>query len=71
MKAYELPGKILSSQQIEVSALDLSEIPVGANVKLIILVEDDPDDESPAESFRQGWADVVADNTVPVSQLWE
>jgi hypothetical protein len=71
MKAYELPGKVLSSQQIEVSYLDPIEIPVGSRVKLIILVEDDPDAESPAESFRQGWADVVADNTVPVSQLWK
>jgi PleD family two-component response regulator len=70
MKAYELLGKILSSQQIEVACLDLAEIPIGSNVKVIVLVEDD-DSESPAESFRQGWADVVAGNTIPASQLWE
>jgi hypothetical protein len=70
MKAYELLGKILSSQQIEVACLDLTEIPIGSNVKVIVLVEDD-DAESPAESFRQGWADVVAGNTISATQLWE
>ncbi len=70
MKAYELLGKVLSSQQIEVACLNLAEIPIGSNVKVIVLVEDD-DTESPAESFRQGWADVVAGNTIPASQLWE
>ena len=71
MKAYELPGKILSSRQIEVLSLDLTEIPIGSTVKVIILLEDNDDTESPAESFRQGWADVVAGNTIPVSKLWE
>lgn len=71
MKAYELPGKILSSGQIEVSDLDLTEIPAGSNVKVIVLVEEDDDTESPAESFRQGWLDVVAGNTIPASKLWE
>lgn len=70
MKAYELLGKILSSEQIEVTCIDLAEIPIGSNVKVIVLVEDD-DAESPVESFRQGWADVVAGNTIPASQLWE
>ncbi len=70
MKAYEFLGKVLSSQQIEVACLNLAEIPIGSNVKVIVLVEDD-DTESPAESFRQGWADVVAGNTMPASQLWE
>ena len=71
MKAYELPGKILSSRQIEVLSLDLTELPIGSSVKVIILLEDNDDTESPAESFRQGWADVVAGNTIPVSKLWE
>ncbi len=62
---------IKSSGQIEVTDLDLTEIPIGSSVRVIVLVEDDEDTESPAESFRQGWADVVAGNTIPVSKLWE
>ncbi len=34
-------------------------------------VEDDVISESAAESFRQGWYDVVNGNTLPVSELWE
>jgi hypothetical protein len=71
MKAYEIPGKILSSGQIEMSAVDLAEIPVGSKVKVIVLVEENDDDmESAADSFREGWADVVAGRTIPVSDLW-
>jgi hypothetical protein len=29
------------------------------------------DDELPVQSFREGWADVVAGNTIPASKLWE
>jgi hypothetical protein len=34
-------------------------------------VEDDVISESAAESFRQGWHDVVSGNTLPISELWE
>jgi hypothetical protein len=37
----------------------------------MLVEEDNEDDESPAQSFREGWADVVAGNTIPASQLWE
>jgi hypothetical protein len=72
MKAYEIPGEVLSSGQIEMSAVDLAEIPVGSKVKVIILVEEENDDdmESATDSFREGWADVVAGRTIPVSDLW-
>ena len=33
--------------------------------------EDNEDEESPVQSFREGWADVVAGNTIPASRLWE
>ncbi|PIG95225.1 hypothetical protein [Gloeocapsopsis sp. IPPAS B-1203] len=32
---------------------------------------DEVDRESAAESFRQGWHDVVMGNTIPIAQLWE
>ena len=34
-------------------------------------VEDEVISESAAESFRQGWDDVINGNTLPVSELWE
>ena len=69
MKAYELPAKIASSGDIEILNLNLLEIPLGSKIKVIVLLEED--EESPAQSFREGWADVVAGNTISASQLWE
>ena len=69
MKAYELPARIDSAGDIEILNLNSVEIPVGSKIKVIVLVEED--DESPAQSFREGWAEVVAENTIPASQLWE
>ncbi len=69
MKAYELPARIDSAGDIEILNLNSVEIPFGSKIKVIVLVEED--DESPAQSFREGWADVVAGNTIPTSQLWE
>jgi hypothetical protein len=37
----------------------------------VLSQEDDEDDELPVQSFREGWADVVAGNTIPASKLWE
>lgn len=73
MKAYELPARIASSGNIEILNLNSLEIPIGSKIKVIVLVEeeDNEDDESPAQSFREGWADVVAGNTVPASKLWD
>jgi hypothetical protein len=69
MKAYELPARIASSGDIEILNLNLVEIPLGSEIKVIALVEED--EESPSQSFREGWADVVAGNTIPASRLWE
>jgi hypothetical protein len=42
------------------------------NIFVNLELEDaDEDDESPAQSFREGWADVVAGNTIPASKLWD
>jgi hypothetical protein len=72
MKAYELPARIDSAGDIEILNLNSVEIPIGSKIKVIVLVEEDnEDDESPAQSFREGWADVIAGNTIPASQLWE
>jgi hypothetical protein len=72
MKAYELPARIDSAGDIEILNLNSVEIPIGSKIKVIVLVEEDnEDDESPAQSFREGWADVVAGNTISASQLWE
>jgi hypothetical protein len=72
MKAYELPARIDAAGDIEILNLNSIEIPIGSKIKIIVLVEEDnEDDESPAQSFREGWADVVAENTMPASKLWE
>ena len=72
MKAYELPARIASSGNIEILNLNSVEITLRSKIKVIVLVEEeDEDDESPVQSFREGWADVVAGNTIPASKLWE
>jgi hypothetical protein len=72
MKAYELPARIASSGDIEILNLNSVQIPLGSKIKVIVLVEEnDEDKESPVQSFREGWADVVAGNTIPASKLWE
>jgi hypothetical protein len=72
MKAYEFPARIASSGNIEILNFNSVGIPVGSKIKVIVLVEEDnEDDESPTQSFREGWADVVAGNTIPASRLWE
>jgi hypothetical protein len=72
MKAYEFPARIASSGNIEILNFNSVGIPIGSKIKVIVLVEEDnEDDESPTQSFREGWADVVAGNTLPASRLWE
>ncbi len=72
MKAYELPARIAPSGNIEILNLNSVETTTRSKIKVIVLVEeDDEDDESSVQSFREGWADVVAGNTIPASQLWE
>lgn len=72
MKAYELSARIAPSGNIEILNLNSIEIPIGSKIKVIVLVEEEnEDDESPVQSFREGWADVVAGNTIPASKLWE
>jgi hypothetical protein len=48
-----------------------AEVFIESNVSAISIAEIDEGIESPAESFRQGWADVVAGKTSPASQLWD
>ncbi len=54
MKAYELPARIASSGDIEIINSGLVKIPVGSKIKVIVFVEEDDDDESPTQSFREG-----------------
>lgn len=79
MKAVEVMGTVNEQGHID---LDLP-LPVDRNtrVKVIVLLlekeeennqtENELISESAAESFRQGWSDVITGNTIPVSQLWE
>jgi hypothetical protein len=69
MKAYEFPARIASSGNIEILNFNSVGIPIGSKIKVIVLVEED--NESPTQSFQEGWADVVAGNTIPASRLWE
>jgi hypothetical protein len=69
--SYELPARIISSGNIEILNFNSVETPIGSKIKVIVLVEEDNEDESSTQSFREGWADVVAGNTIPASQLWE
>ena len=72
MKAYEFPARIASSGNIEILNFNSVGIPIGSKIKVIVLVEEgNEDDESPTQSFQEGWADVVAGNTVPASTLWD
>lgn len=65
----ETPTNIQESKVI-VTFLDSKDLdPVTS--KSALSEEADDDNESPRQSFREGWADVVAGNTVPASTLWD
>jgi hypothetical protein len=72
MKAFELPATIDKDGKLDLPTLPLEQIPKNSIIKVIVLIdnsEDEAREESVEESFRQGWADVVAGNTRPVSNL--
>lgn len=73
MKAIETTGIINEKGQINLDTpLTMTQ---HTRVKVIVLVSEEGDEidelkESPTESFRQGWQDVMKGNISPVSQLW-
>jgi hypothetical protein len=67
----EAPANIQESKVI-VTFLDFTDLdpdPIVGKSALSEIADDD--NESPVQSFREGWADVVAGNTVPAARLWE
>jgi hypothetical protein len=67
----EAPANIQESKVI-VTFLDFTDLDPDSIVGKSALSEiADDDNESPVQSFREGWADVVAGNTVPAARLWE
>jgi hypothetical protein len=69
VQLMEAPANIQESKVI-VTFLDSTDLdPVVS--KSLLSQEDNEDDELPVKSFREGWADVVAGNTVPAARLWE
>jgi hypothetical protein len=65
----ESPANIQESKVI-VTFLDSTDLEPVASQSTLSKASDD-DNESPVQSFREGWADVVAGNTVPASKLWD
>ena len=73
MKAIEVTGTVNNKGELSLDR------PLSVNkstrVRVIVLLSDEDIDEelleSPQESFRQGWHDVITGNTFPVSQLWD
>ena len=72
MKAIEVTGIV--NQQGQLSLDKPINLNKSTKVRVIVLVAEEQDEElldSPQESFRQGWQDVMTGNTLPVSQLWD
>jgi hypothetical protein len=75
MKAIETTATLTENGQLTLDEpINLAQ---NSRVRVIILVsepEEDPDDTPIAEiraGLYQGWQDVLAGRTKPVSQLWE
>lgn len=70
MKAIEVTGTVDRQGQLSLDRpLGVDE---ATRVRVIVLVSEEEELlESPQESFRQGWNDVITGNTIPVSQLWD
>jgi hypothetical protein len=73
MKAIEVMGTVDEKGQL---CLDMPlSVDKQTRVRVIVLLSEEDEEneisESPSESFRQGWYDVMTGNTLPVSQLWE
>ena len=78
MKAYEFPAKLTADGTLEVPPDLLENLPIDQTMRVIVLleetngsVEDEDEDESPLESFRQAWHEAMTGQTLPVSQLWD
>ncbi|NJK53757.1 MAG: hypothetical protein HC936_14925 [Leptolyngbyaceae cyanobacterium SU_3_3] len=75
MRAIETTATLTEDGQLTLDEpLNLAR---NSRVRIIVLVsesEDDPDDTAIAEireGLYQGWQDVLAGRTKPISQLWE
>ena len=73
MKAIEVTGTVNNKGELSLDRpLSVDKF---TRVRVIVLLSDEDSDEelleSPQESFRQGWHDVITANTFPVSQLWD
>lgn len=81
MKAYELTANVNADGEIELPDFRLSPTsPQPATVKVIILVSEPEetrnqsvqlDEDFSAESFKRSWQQAMADETLPLSQLWK
>ena len=75
MQAFELSAKVRPDGTIELPRLPI--VSLNSAVKVILLVEEpfkikeDLALPSATESFREGWSDMLAGRTIPVSQLWD
>jgi hypothetical protein len=74
MQAFELSAKVRPDGTIELPQLPI--VSLTSAVKVILLVEEpfktkeDLELSNATESFREGWSDLLAGRTIPVSQLW-
>ena len=66
VQLIEAPANIQESKVI-VTFFDSTDIDLAVSKSTL----SQGNDESPVQSFREGWADVVAGNTIPASKLWD
>lgn len=75
MQAFELSAKVRPDGTIELPKLPV--VSLNSAVKVILLIDekvqtkDDQELPSATESFREGWSDMLAGRTIPISQLWD
>ena len=65
MKAYEMPAKITEDGKLDVSSLQLSNLPRGRAVRLIVLVGETEEEEQQwkqltAQQFLKGYSNADA-----------
>ena len=81
MKAYELEATVTDDGQIKLPDFRLSSSSSQpAKVKVIILIPESEENNNQSanldenfseESFKRSWQQAMADETLPLSQLWE
>ncbi len=75
MQAFELSAKVRPDGTIELPQLPV--VSLNSAVKVILLIDekvqtrDDQELPSATQSFGEGWSDMLAGRTIPVSQLWD